>query len=81
MLDKFNIGKFTGNKVDPYIAAEEMRHSGNFCREEYLSGQQIASNFSRLAHQRKSDDYVAAQCGEYKENLKSKIRNILDASQ
>ncbi|CAG2254947.1 unnamed protein product [Mytilus edulis] len=80
MVDKFNIGKVTGNKVDPYVAAEEMRMSGKFKRSEYLSGQQISSYFSRLFQQDKktsSDDCVAALCEENKEHLKTTIKHIL----
>lgn len=39
MVEKFNIGKLTGNKVYPYLAAEQMRMCGKFSREEFLSGQ------------------------------------------
>lgn len=80
MVDKFNIGKLTGNKVDPYLAAEQMRMSGKFSREEFLSGQQISSFFSRLFQQDKkscSADYEAAVYEESKDSLKSAIEDIL----
>ncbi|CAC5394751.1 unnamed protein product [Mytilus coruscus] len=80
MVDKFNIGKVTGKKVDPYVAAEEMRMSGKFKRSEYLSGQHISSYFSRLFQQDKktsSDDCVPALCEENKENVKTTIKHIL----
>lgn len=32
-MEKFNIGKLTGNKVDPYLAAKQMRICGKFSRE------------------------------------------------
>lgn len=80
MVDKFNIGKLTGNKVDPYLAAEQMRMSGKFSREEFLFGQQISSFFSRLFQQDKkscSVDYEAAVYEESKDSLKSAIQDIL----
>lgn len=79
-MKKFNIGKFTGNKVDPYLAAEQMRVCGKFSREEFISGQQISSFFSRLFHQDKkscSTDYEAAVYEETKDNFKSAIEDIL----
>lgn len=42
MVEKLNIGKLTGNRVDPYLAAERMRT----CGMQFLSGQQISSFFS-----------------------------------
>lgn len=61
MVEKLNIGKLTGNKVDPYLAVEQMRTCGKFSGEEFLSGQQISSLFSRLFQQDKkscSADYT-----------------------
>lgn len=80
MVETFNIGKLTGNKVDPYLAAEQMRMCGKFSREEFLCGQQISSFFSRLFQQDKkscSADYEAAVYEESKDNLKSAIEYIL----
>ncbi|CAC5378167.1 unnamed protein product [Mytilus coruscus] len=73
MTEKFNIGKVTGNKVDPYVAADEMRNSGLYKKEDFLSGQQISSFFSRLCQKEKkisSEDYVAAEEEDRKENIK-----------
>ena len=81
MLDKYNQGKFTGRKVDPYVAAAEMRGNEEFKREEFLSGQQIGSHFSRLCQRDRktsSEDYEAAKFEENKETLKQKIANLLD---
>lgn len=69
-------------QVDPYIAAEEMRLHGNFSRQEFLSGQQISSFFSRLCQQeRKStlEDVEAAEEEDRKDQLKHKVKNILNS--
>ena len=80
MMAKFSIGKTTGNKVDPYCAAEEMMMSGNFKKSEYLTGQQIASYFSKLAREdwkMSREDYNAALCEVKKEKLKCDIKTHL----
>lgn len=80
MKDKYNYGKLTGRKVDPYVAAAEMRTDGSFKRDEFLSGQQIASFFSRLCQKEKKttkEDYEAAKMEDSKENLKICIENLL----
>ncbi|XP_062597522.1 uncharacterized protein LOC134258948 [Saccostrea cucullata] len=80
MKEKFNIGKTTGNKVDPFCAAEEMRLSGKFKRADFLSGQQISSYFSRLVQLDKKtskEDYWAAVCEENQDLLKCKIQQVL----
>lgn len=78
----FDSGKKTGRKIDPYIAAEEMRtmktddNKFMFSRNEYLTGQQIASYFSRLAvkdRQMDSNDFLAAEEEIKKEQLKDSI--------
>ena len=53
MTEKFNIGKISGCKIDPYTAAEDMRLSGKFERVEFLTGQQMGSFSSPLARQDK----------------------------
>ena len=63
MKEKFEGGKKSGRKTDPFIAAEEMRTLKSarqfvFTKEEYLTGQQVASFFSRLAlKDKKTDKY------------------------
>ncbi|XP_062600960.1 uncharacterized protein LOC134262585 [Saccostrea cucullata] len=76
MTEKFDIGKRTGNKVDPYIAAEEMRNCGLFSRSEFLSGQQISSFFSRLCQKEKRMT-AADFCASEEEDRKDQIRNLL----
>lgn len=80
MKEKFDIGKHTGHKVDPYVASEEMKLSGNFSKEEFLTGQQIASYFSRLCQIEKrtnADDYESAVLEENKDVLRKSIKQIL----
>ncbi|CAC5411316.1 unnamed protein product [Mytilus coruscus] len=67
--EKFDIGKVSGRKVDPFQAADEMRQLQEegkyvFSRKDYLTGQQITAYFSRLAlKDRKTDleDFRSAQ--------------------
>ena len=81
MCDLFEIGKKTGRKVDPFKAAEDMRQIKNdesfvFSRNEYLTGQQISSFFSRMAARDKKkdmNDFVAAENEIKKEVLKASI--------
>ncbi|CAC5367571.1 unnamed protein product [Mytilus coruscus] len=52
MKEKFDIGKVSGRKVDPFQAADEMRQLQEegkyvFSRKDYLTGQQITAYFSR----------------------------------
>lgn len=80
MTDKYNYGKLTGKKVDPCVAAADMRTDGSFRKDEFLSGQQIASFFSRLCQKEKNttkEDYEAAKIEDSKENLKISIENLL----
>ncbi|XP_056021503.1 uncharacterized protein LOC125675075 [Ostrea edulis] len=77
---KFDFGKITGNKIDPYVAAKDMRECGLFCRKEFLSGQQIESYFSRLcAFDKKisSDDYVCAKLENEKDCVRSSFEKVL----
>ena len=54
MLEKYNQGKITGQKVDQYLVSAEMHSSGNFKRENFfLSRKQIASYFQDHARMRK----------------------------
>ena len=79
MKEKYNVGKTTGRKVDPYSAAEEMRNSGKFKRAEFLSGQQISSYFSRLCQNEKktsAEDYEAAESEDTKQNIKLTAQNL-----
>ncbi|KAK3101223.1 hypothetical protein FSP39_001902 [Pinctada imbricata] len=79
--EQFQKGKKTGNKVDPYAAAVEMRNivvngKPKFSRAEFLTGQQIASYFSRISQQeRKMDqyDFEAANEEIKKEDLKNTL--------
>ncbi|XP_061190254.1 uncharacterized protein LOC133198128 [Saccostrea echinata] len=78
--EKFAIGKVTGNKVDPFLAAKEMREMGSFTREEFLTGQQIASYFCRLhAADRNisSEDYASAKAEQEDEDMRSSVKKIL----
>lgn len=80
MVEKFNIGKHGGCKVDPFTAAEDMQNDEKFQKDDFLTGQQIASFFSRLAQQnRKMDqqDFRAAQDEESKANLKTEILGVI----
>ena len=56
MKEKFEVGKRTGKKVDPFYAADEMRNLGQFKKKDFLSEQQIASFFSRLAQMDRKGD-------------------------
>ena len=79
MKEKYNVGKTTGRKVDPYSAAEEMRNSGKFKRAEFLSGQQISSFFSRLCQNEKktsAEDYEAAELEDTKQNIKLTAQSL-----
>ena len=80
MLEKYNQGKITGQKVDPYLASAEMRTSGRFTREEFLSGKQISSHFSRLCQNEKKTtkgDYKAAKVEENKAAIKTRLVKLL----
>ena len=64
LVDKYDIGKRTGRKEDPFEVAKEMRSamkSGvrRFSKNKFMSDQQVASFFSRLTQNDKkwvSDD-------------------------
>ena len=81
--DQFNIGKISGRKVDPFVAAYDMRNMKNpdgsyiFTREEYLTGQQIASYFSRLAIKDKRRDMKSAEEENAMTELKSEILDTI----
>ena len=80
MLEKFQVGKRTGSKVDPYVAAEEMRSCGQFARTSFLTGKQINSFFSRLSQkERKTDkfDIKAAKEETRRSDIKKEILSIL----
>ena len=48
MTQKFDVGKHTGSKIDPYTTAEEMRlNKYGFKKTEFLTGQQISGVFSQ----------------------------------
>ena len=61
LMAKFEIGQSTGRKVDANIAAQDMRRVRGsdgerlFQASEFLSPQQIASYFSRLAAKRRKE--------------------------
>ena len=82
MKDTFDSGKKSGRKIDPYRAAEEMRDLRSdknklmFTKAEYLTGQQIANFFSKLAvkdRKMESHDFIAAENEIKKERLKASI--------
>ena len=86
MKEKVDVGTKTGRKVDPYVAAEDQRSFkfGDifvfFSRNEYLTGHQISSFFSRLATKdRKMDenDYSVAKVEDVKSKLTVKILSDL----
>ena len=81
MKEKFNIGKHGGCKIDPFTAAEEMQTCNRFKKSDFLTGQQIAGYFSRLAQQdRKMDkqDFISAQDEETKCELKRDFLRVLE---
>ena len=63
LTSHFDIGEQTGHKVDPKNVSNSMRKAKNpdgsrlFQKSDFLSPQQIASFFSRLAKKRKQVDY------------------------
>ena len=76
MKEKFEVGKRTEKKVDPFYAAEEIRNLGLFKRKDFLSGQQIASFFSRLAQMDRKgdlDDQIAAETEDQMMLLKQEM--------
>ena len=75
---KFDIGKRTGKKVDPFCAAAEMRKLKQFEQKDFLSGQQIASRFSRLAQKDRKGDFAAAKDEEKKSLLKKEMMDHLN---
>lgn len=78
---KFYIGKKNGKKIDPYIAAEDMTNGGDFKKNEFLTGQQIASFFSRLSQNEKkieAGDFAAARNENEKSEIKLKIAKTLN---
>lgn len=82
MIEKFQIGKRTGSKVDANTASEEMRsgHLG-FSKDEFLTGQQIGNYFCRLAQQDRnsdSNDYRAADEENRRSILKKEITKTID---
>ncbi|XP_071947533.1 uncharacterized protein [Antedon mediterranea] len=64
LIDVFDVGEQTGQKADPCDVSREMRsarHSDGshlFSKSEFLTAQQIASFFSRLAKKRRTDAAV-----------------------
>lgn len=85
MVSLFNKGKRTGSKVDPFDAAKAMQREKNdgeyvFTSTEYLTGQQIASFFSRLSMKDRSMDILdlrALQVENEKSNLKYEVLNAI----
>ena len=63
LTSHFDLGEQTGHKVDPKNASNSMRKAKNpdglrlFQKSDFLSPQQIASFFSRLAKKRRQVDY------------------------
>ena len=63
MFTKFSIGEATGQKADAALVAKAMMTARNFDGErlftssEFLTGQQVASYFSRLASKRTLNDH------------------------
>ena len=79
MVNKFEIGKTTGCKVDPYQASEEMRKSGKYQKEEFLSGQQIGAFFSRLCQEEKKAtpaDIKAVKHEETKDGIILEVKEV-----
>ena len=82
MVTKFEVGKRTGNKIDPFVAAQEMqevKENGHFIynASDYLTGQQISSYFSRLSLKDKSMELADMKASE-EEDSKSKLKlNVL----
>lgn len=85
MVSLFNKGKRTGSKVDPFDAAKAMQREKDdgeyvFTSTEYLTGQQIASFFSRLSMKDRSMDILdlrALQVENEKSNLKYEVLNAI----
>ena len=50
MVEKFDIGKITGLKMDLYFASDEKRNTGKYKRDEVLSGQNLCPLFSHFIH-------------------------------
>ena len=82
LVEKYNIGKRTGRKEDPFEVAEEMPSAmkggvRRFSKSEFMSGQQVASFFSRLTQNDKKcdsdDDYNAAAEEQVLTDLKLEI--------
>ena len=88
LTEKFNIGKISGNKEDPAKVARDMPFvlmdgKRRFNREQYLTGVQVTSFFSRLAQKDKkgskqdAGDFLAATADRklfcLKENILSKL--------
>ena len=81
MKEKFEGGKKSGRKCDPFFAAEEIinmkcAEQFVFLKNVYLTGQQIASYLSRLAvKDRKTDlnDFLAAEQEVNKDHCVLKI--------
>nr|XP_022304922.1 uncharacterized protein LOC111111984 [Crassostrea virginica] len=84
LIEKFNLGKVTGNKEDPAQVSRDMPYAlqdgkKRFNREHYLTAGQVASFFSRLAMKdRKGDnqdaeDFRAASADRKLFSLREKV--------
>ncbi|CAC5386463.1 Synembryn-A,Synembryn,Synembryn-B [Mytilus coruscus] len=83
MKEKFDIGKVSGRKVDPFQAADEMRQLQEdgkyvFSRKDYLTGQQITAYFSRLALKDRKTDLEDFRSAEEETNKRCLKQEILD---
>ncbi|XP_071162572.1 uncharacterized protein [Mytilus edulis] len=84
MKEKFDIGKVSGRKVDPFQAADEMRQLQEegkyvFSRKDYLTGQQITAYFSRLALKDRKTDLEDFRSAEEETNKRCLKQEILDS--
>lgn len=75
---KYEIGKRTGNKIDPYVAAQQMQEEKEngeyvFKSTEYLTGQQISSFFSRLSMKERSLEILDMRASE-EEDTKTQLK-------
>ena len=68
----------TGRNVDPYVAAEELRNTLQK-KEEFLSGRQICSFFSRLCQTEKKTptNNEAVKHKEMKDGIKIEVLKVI----
>ena len=83
LIAKFQIGEQTGQKVDPTSVSRVMRTAKDsngerlFDGTEFLTSQQIASFFSRLASKRSLNDVAEAKSDEDEEQNKADRKSQL----